>query len=368
MRWLVALVTLAVAFPAAVAAQDPMPSTTPSALVSTAPPTDEGSWFLEPAWSRLAGSRGPAAREDATWTVDPDGGGAYLFGGRDGQTVFDDLWRFDLATDTWSRIRTGRGPSARFGHSAAWLEGIGLVVFGGQRGTRFLDDLWVHVPATERWRQLPRRGQAPAARYGSCAVVDTEGRFVISHGFTSNGRFDDTRAYDVGQERWVTVAPDGRRPGERCLHECFLDAAGRLILYGGQDDGSRALGDLWRLDDERWARLDDPAPAARRLHAAATAGPDVWVFGGASRIDEVLADLWRVDRETLAFARVRPAGPAPAARSAASMIADPIRRRLLLFGGRDRRALDDVWELRSVVPETTVADHSHGPDASPLGA
>jgi N-acetylneuraminic acid mutarotase len=345
----ITLLVVILGLPTTVAGQSPAPSIPPPAPTATATLTD-------PAWSRLEVGRGPAAREDATWTVDPTGNSAYLFGGRDGQTTFEDLWRFDLATDGWSRLRpSGDRPGARFGHAAAWVDGIGLLVFGGQRGTAFLDDLWVYDPASDHWRALPRRGQAPAARYGTCAIVDAEGRFVISHGFTFNGRFDDTRAYDVERERWLAIAPDGRRPGERCLHDCFLDAAGQLVLYGGQDDGSRALGDLWRFGGERWTRLDDPSPAARRLHASTVAGSDAWIFGGAGRDDTVLGDLWRVDRGSLAFARVRPEGMAPPPRSAAVMIADPLRSRILLFGGRDRRAFDDLWELRSSPPEPTTS-------------
>jgi hypothetical protein len=314
-----------------------------------------------PTWSRLADVDGPAGREDATWTVDAVGSAAYLFGGRDGQRSFDDLWRFDLASDAWTRLRPDGGPEARFGHAAAWVDGVGLVVFGGQRGTDFFDDLWAYDPTADRWQRLPGRGQAPAARYGTCAVVDGDGRLVISHGFTFNGRFDDTRAYDFGRERWLALTPEGRRPGERCLHDCFLDADGRLVLYGGQDNGSRALGDLWRLDDARWSRLADPRPAARRLYALAEAGPEAWLFGGASRDDQVLEDLWLIDRASLAFERVRPGGPTPAARSAAVMVADPVRRRLLLFGGESRSgALDDLWQLGAAIGPVEVV-----PSAAP---
>ena len=229
MRPVLALLLLAILSPpAGVRAQTPGPSIAPDPSPATEPSpltSAEGTWFASPVWSRLPVEHGPAAREDATWTVDADGASAYLFGGRDGKTTFDDLWRFDLATDTWTRLRPDSGPSARFGHSAAWAEGTGLVVFGGQRETAFFDDLWAYDPSADRWRKLPRRGQAPAARYGTCATIDRDGRFVISHGFTSNGRFDDTRAYDLDRERWVAISPDGRRPGERCLHDCFVDAS-----------------------------------------------------------------------------------------------------------------------------------------------
>jgi hypothetical protein len=164
--------------------------------------------------------------------------------------------------------------------------------------------------------------------------------------FTSRGRFDDTRAYDLKQERWAAITPDGRKPGERCLHDCFTTAAGEMVLYGGQDDGAFALGDLWTMGRDRtWRRLGDPAPAPRRLYAVTEAGDQAYLFGGAGEDNAAFNDLWRVDRETLEFERVRVAGNHPAARYAGTLITDPERGRLLLFGGQGRKAKSDVWEL-----------------------
>ena len=104
--------------------------------------------------------------------------------------------RYDLATDSWRQVETV-GPPARFGHNAAWVDNVGLVVFAGQSPTTFYNDLWAYDPAADRWRELPAGGDAPVARYGSCAAIGPDGRLWISHGFTSEGsRFADTRAYD----------------------------------------------------------------------------------------------------------------------------------------------------------------------------
>jgi hypothetical protein len=302
---------------------------------------------VERSWSLIATRGGPAGREDHTWTVDRDGRFAYLFGGRDGAEVFDDLWRYDLARDTWQRMSPpGRRPVARFGHSAVWAEGHGLVIFAGQLGTDFFGDLWAYDPNDDRWTRLPSRGAAPRPRYGSCMVVGPDGRLWISHGFTFLGRFDDTRAYDLKRRRWASIAHDGRRPGKRCLHECFAATNGELVLYGGQDDDDPALGDLWaRRERGSWLQLPRPAAPARRLYAITTSGDSAWIFGGAGRDGRGLDDLWRVDRDSLAFRRVRVAGVAPSARSASALITDAVRGRLLLFGGQGVVARSDVWQL-----------------------
>lgn len=362
----VAIVLAALSTGSAVVAQadvSPSPTLGASPLPSAQPATtEEGALaFEQPKWKRIAPARGPAAREDHTWTVDSEGRFAYLFGGRDGSKDFGDLWRYDLENDTWKKLTPGgSAPAPRFGHSAVWVDDLGLVVFAGQKGVEFFGDLWVFDPGKAKWKELPANGAAPKRRYGSCMIVGPDGRLWISHGFTFSGRFDDTRAYNLKTSRWASIAPDGRRPGERCLHDCFTSSTGQLVLYGGQDNSERALGDLWvTRPNGRWKKADAPKAAPRRLYAVTEAGAYAYVFGGAGKDDSAFDDLWRVDRETLDFERVRIDGSKPGARYAGTLITDATRGRLLLFGGQGRDAKSDVWEL---------TDLSTRPDSDELPA
>src|SRR5829696_7654416 len=107
-------------------ATDPPPSPSSASPGSAAPPSDAGPSAGAPtagsgesppapppgfpAWAKLeVGGTLPRPREDHTWTVDPEAGVAYLFGGRSGGTPFDDLWAFDLATNAWSQLEVA-GP------------------------------------------------------------------------------------------------------------------------------------------------------------------------------------------------------------------------------------------------------------------
>jgi hypothetical protein len=315
----------------------------------SAPP---GTTAPSPGWARVEpdGVR-PAAREDHTWTAAP-GGLAFLFGGRDGGTVYDDLWAFDPATDQWQEIApTGDRPEARFGHNAAWVDGIGLVVFAGQGPAGFFNDLWAFDPASAAWHLLPGAGAAPVSRYGACGALGPDGRLWISHGFTSEGqRFADTRAYDFSTSSWTdeTALVDG--PIKRCLHACWWTDDGHFVLYGGQTTGTTALGDLWRLTvGERpgtnaWTLVEPVGgqPAARNLVAVARWGASALVFGGQSIDTSYLADGWWIADGSVQPLSYR--GPAP--RAGGELVPDPDRGRLLLFGGRDSStAYDDVWQL-----------------------
>ena len=139
-------------------APTPSASATISASASTSPELVT--------WSQIDAS-GPAAREDHTWTVDPATGIVYLFGGRNGATVLGDTWAYDLATNAWSELAPEASPAGRFGHEAAWVEGIGLVIFAGQASIdSFFGDLWAYDPVANTWSELPATGALPTPRYG----------------------------------------------------------------------------------------------------------------------------------------------------------------------------------------------------------
>ncbi len=343
---------------AAVACQATTPSPSPSATppVSVAPsasglPSPIETSAAPTGWRQVTVPEGPAAREDHTWTVDGDGEIAYLFGGRAGATFYDDLWAYDLTTDTWTSI-SATGPAGRFGHNAAWVEGVGLVVFAGQGTSGFFNDLWAFDPDDAAWRQLPAAGAVPVARYGSCAALGPDGRLWISHGFTSEGaRFADTRAFDFATGSWSDETPVGEAPVERCLHGCWW-SDGSFNLYAGQTTGTTSLDDWWRLTvgsrpgTNEWAEvLIGPGPAARNLYALTEFRGGHLVYGGQALDGSYLGDVWLIDHDG-APASADPGDPAPSARAGAEMVTDVTADRVLLFGGRQPGGvLADLWEL-----------------------
>ena len=332
----------------------PTPSAPPSPSTAPAESTSDASAAASaspaPAtWSELAPATGPAAREDHTWTLTGDGGTALLFGGRDGATVHGDLWEFDLAADSWTRIETTGGPAPRFGHEAAWVDGIGLVVFAGQAGATFFNDLWAYDPDAGTWAALPSTGAVPLARYGTCMAVGPDGRLWISHGFTSDGtRFADTRAWDPATGAWTDETPDGELPVNRCLHGCWWTVDGRLALYGGQTTGVTALDDHWILD-EAWSRAEGTQPTARNLYARGRVDDAMLVLGGQALDGSFLADGWWLLDSGGPAVPLDARGAAPPGRAGAEIVIDAARDRLLAFGGRDAAgAFADLWQLDGV--------------------
>ncbi|HSH21614.1 MAG TPA: kelch repeat-containing protein [Candidatus Caenarcaniphilales bacterium] len=320
-------------------------------------PTGSGSPAAAPGWSELdVTGDAPAAVEDHTWTIDSSGSAAYLFGGRAGGQESDELWRYDLADDSWTRLDVaGSRPAARFGHVAVWVDEIGLVVWSGQAGSRFFTDIWAYDPDAGSWQELAANGDVPAPRYGSCGAIGPDGRLWISHGFTEDeGRFSDTRAYDFSSGTWEDMTPGGRVPVERCLHDCLWTPDGRFLLYAGQTTGVPAIGDVWTYQptDASWTAGAEPEPAPRQLYALATVGANAYVFGGGSAEGRMLDDLWQLDLEQISWTKFDLAGPSPVGRAGATLVSDPARSRLLLFGGATAKSeLNDLWQLSLVPPD-----------------
>lgn len=330
--------------PGATGSPAPTPGATPAPTIAA---PSSGTWARIEASGPL-----PAAREDHTWTLDEAGEVAYLFGGRGGGEAYGDLWRFDLAAATWSRVDvSGRAPAPRFGHEAAWLPGRGLVVTLGQSPSSFFDDIWLFDPAARTWRELPSAGARPVARYGSCSGVGPDGRLWISHGFTEDGiRFSDTLAYDLAAQAWADETPLDGVPRERCLQACWWTADGSFVLYGGQTTGVAALGDLWVLAPGtgapgQWREVPDPGPAARQLAATGRLDGLTVLFGGAGVDRRPLGDTWVLIDGEPGFREVATPGRGPSPRSGAALVADMARGGLLLFGGIGDGAKNDLWSL-----------------------
>jgi len=269
----------------------------------------------------------------------------YLHGGRGGGGPLGDLWRFNLealATGEWSEAAiAGDAPEARFSHTAAFVDER-LVISTGQQ-TGFFSDVWAFDPASDAWVEMAPNGSGPNDRYGSGFAHDpVSDRLLLSHGFTNDGRFDDTWSWGV--DGWREDSPVSGRPGERCLNACD-EQIGALLLFGGQNNSLPELGDTWVLVDGAWHEVVGPGPAPRRFPGLVGLGGSAWLFGGTGE-GNIYGDLWRFDFATERW-EAMPMPEGPAERHFPGMAAIAARGEVWVFGGRGEDGdLDDLWRLR----------------------
>ncbi len=308
-----------------------------------------------PAWTALAAA-GPAARWDHTLSADEASGRLILFGGRDANGApFGDTWVYSAADDAWSAVE-GPAPSPRFGQAVAVdPANRALYLFGGQAdAATFFNDAWRFDLDDLTWAELPTGDTRPAPRYGTSAVLADDGRVLISHGFTFEGRFDDTWALDPAGGVWTDLSPaQEARPLKRCLHEAVWDSAERrMLLYGGCSSGFGPCpqGDLWAFDPttRTWTELTPAARPAARSNPALVRDDGsgaIWLIDGLTE-GGYTADLWTLDAAGDApdWSEAAQGGIAPEPR--ASHDAATLDGSVYLFGGYGNAGpLADLWLL-----------------------
>ena len=256
-----------------------------------------------------AAANTPGARQDAaTWS---DGlGHFWMFGGTGygasaGPGALSDLWAYDAGTGTWT-----------------WLGGGSAINAGGTYGVQ----------------GTPAAANTPGARVGAATWTDHNGNLWL---FGGNGRdgstsgtgyLNDLWTYGAGSWAWVggsntkaaAVATSTTAPEARSGAATWVDAAGRLMLFGGfalPATGStpRLLNDLWRYDinANAWTLLrtgsagqgtygvlgtgnasTQPGGRANAVSWADTQGR-MWLFGGSGFATTTtsgnLNDLWCYD-------------------------------------------------------------------------
>jgi Galactose oxidase, central domain len=204
-------------------------------------------------WALLPDTNEPLL-DYACAAYDSAGDAVWLFGGSHytntypyGYTteVLGDLWRLDLATQTWTKITTtGAAPSART-HASLVLDRVRrhLVLFGGDdaNGTP-LQDLWtMDLTNPRQWTYVSMPGGLPPARSKHFAAYDEIGdRMLVVGGMAGNTPQNSVWALSLaGTPMWTQALLAGF-PGGRLIGA--LDRSrGRIVVAGNGDGNAYAL-------------------------------------------------------------------------------------------------------------------------------
>jgi hypothetical protein len=306
-------------------------------------------------WDELTPGAGsaPAGRRNASAIHDPVDNRMVIFGGFS-NTFLNDIWAFDLDTETWEDLTpvSGPMPTPRLTPASIYdANNHRMITWSGQGQGAFFNDVWAFDLTTETWSQFSPTGGPPNVRYGVGYAWDPVAQELVTFaGFTNLGRFDDVWRFNDTSVTWTDVSP-GAGPIERCLHAGTYDPIDhRMIMYGGQNAGP--LDDLWALDlnTHTWTDLTPVIRPDGRYFTAFVhdhANHRVTMFGGQTSIAAV-NEVWVYDLWTDAWTQLAPAGTPPSGRFGSAGIYDGANDRMIVFGGNDGFNQNDVWALENL--------------------
>jgi len=330
-----------------------------------------------PAWAMLTTDTPPSPRHSHTAICDPVRDRMVVFGGNDGSGGHNEVWALGLGTSIWAGLMpTGTPPSPRHAHTAIYDPmRARMVVFGGWGGSGFLNDIWaLSLAGTPAWTALTPAGTPPSQRQSHSAIYDwRRERMVVFGGCDGSGYRNDVWVLSLaGTPEWTPLTPTGMVPGARWRHSAIYDPVrDRMVVFGGLD-GSAYRNDVWALalaGTPAWSELmPGGAPPSARCDHNAIYDPvrdRMVVFGGYAYdgVDRHFNDVKALQLTgTAVWTELSPGGPPPSERRSHGAIYDPARDRMVVFGGSGASGFrNDAWALWWGAPAGIGDPEAHPP-------
>jgi hypothetical protein len=264
----------------------------------------------------------------------------------------DDLWQLDAVT--WGPITLGAPrPAARLAPAMAY-DGARVVLFGGT----VLNMMNQERPSAETWiidgnTVTLSGGAAPPARSGHVMAFDSaRSRVVMFGGLGDPALLNDTWEWNgtAWLQKTLATAPTPRENPNMA----YDVKRGVSVLFGGTTAVYVYSAETWLYNGTSWARvttLPAETPTSRSLAAMAYDAnrERVVMFSGETPGERALTDMWEWDGAK--WTKINAVGPIP--RLGGSMIYDPVRKVVLLYGGlvdgTPRSWGNDLWSWDGVV-------------------
>jgi len=177
-----------------------------------------------------------------------EGNRMLIHGGFNGSERLNDLYMFNVSTQTWQQIQTqGIIPAPRDSHTITPI-GDSIYLFGGFATCR-TNDMYVLKLSTSQWARFPPGMLgAPVVRFGHTAVSFWNKLFIF-HGFDGKSESNAIFEFDPATNRWKSVEFNCEGPLEgHCYHAvAFKDTDKRVFCFGGWN-GTKYSNNLWQYE------------------------------------------------------------------------------------------------------------------------
>jgi uncharacterized protein (TIGR03437 family) len=191
----------------------------------------------------------PKARYGHAAVFDPTSRSLVQFAGfTEESRRFQDTQSFSIATNSWQDwTPSGAKPDIRCLLTGAFdRTRRKMVIYGGQR-SGFLDDLWAFDLASQTWEDFtisPR----PSGRLFASSFVDNAGQFIVFGGSSSQGNLNELQSFNFQTKQWTKLNPTNPPSKRSGALTAYIEGENKLIVFGGLGD-SGYLSDVWELSN-----------------------------------------------------------------------------------------------------------------------
>ena len=159
----------------------------------------------------------------------------FVFGGKDGETYYNDVWKFNPKSERWSPISAlGAIPSSRYACASA-SEGDAFAIWGGEDKVGLKNDLYNFNALTYTWEILePTTPSVPNPAKGACLVISIP-KIYIFGGKTSSGFSSELWMYDLWTNAYKLLSTD-IYSSAYCT--CSLYKSEFYVIFGSNQNSS----------------------------------------------------------------------------------------------------------------------------------
>lgn len=234
---------------------------------------------------------------------------AFILTGTTNTSTFnDDVFKYNVLTDSWTQVSSFPGPARSFAYGDT-LNGKGYIGFGLGPGNQYLDDLWEYDYETGIWKEL---SQCPCNGRRHPAFVTHQGKIFLGLGDNNiSGNLSDWWEYDIASDSWRQL-PDLPGPPR---HHPFQFAIGDFV-YTGMGHGNTVNGMLqiyrdwyrWDPAEEEWTVMDNFPRGARVAGTQFSNRDKGYVLSGDGSNHGTMAtgEFWEYDPETDSWEELPP--------------------------------------------------------------
>jgi len=266
----------------------------------------------------------------------------YFYGGANGNGVLNDLYKYSVANNVWTRVRPENG-SPSFAFHSGVMHGKDMVLFGSERAVysyHSLNNTWRRVEIDLDSYGIPSVGHS--------AVVVGDSMFIFG-GRNTEDFVPHLFKWDFSSNTLVDISNGLRSSFARGFHSAVWDGT-KMIVYGGVSYDWVPLNEMWFYfpNNNTWKRVQPVGtlPEPRAFHTAVLTGGHMLILGGIKDRVNTTGNMLKYDIKNNSWITVRPDETFPSAvRSSCASYVSSVNK-VVYFGG-----------ATDLVPGLWFADH-----------